>query len=298
MSYGQSLTAVDSKVKTYPTARFDSVEELAERIATDFNTDLERVRAIYSWITNNVAYSYDARSTMSITYSSEKERLAKLRQYQERTARITLRSKKAVCHGYSMLFKELCDQMGITNKIVRGFGKSFVSDIASEFESNHAWNMVTIDDTDYLLDTTWGAGYMNGNRFVREVTDIYFLTPPEVFIRNHYPIDTRDTLLDEVISREEFLNGPLVYEAGLADYRLVKPLSGTLERSAAYTFEIESNKPISSIRFYYNGAWLDAGEITVNGNRYGFEFSFPNKVDHKLLVYIDSEAIFGFKVKS
>ncbi|MCW5520507.1 hypothetical protein J1N09_11690 [Aureitalea sp. L0-47] len=298
LSYGQSLSAVDAKVKTYPTIRFNTVEQLAEMIDQDFDTNLEKVRAIYSWITNNVAYSYDARSTMSISYRSEKERIEKLRQYQERTATITLKTKKAVCHGYSMLFKELCDQLGIPCKIVRGFGKSFLSDIASEFESNHAWNIVTIDDEDYLVDSTWGAGYMNGNRFVREVTDVYFLTPPEIFVRNHYPQDSRDSLLNEIIGKEDFLNRPLVYEAGLTDYRLNKPTSGTLERKETHSFEIESEVPISRIRMYYNGGWLDVGELTVSNNKYSFQVSLPNKVDHELLIYIDSEAIFGFKVKS
>lgn len=296
--YGQSLSAVDAKIRNYPSTRFDSVEQLAEMIAKDFDTDLEKVRAIYSWITNNVAYSFDARSAMSISYRSEKERLEKLRQYQKRTATITLKTKEAVCHGYSMLFKELCDQLGIPCKIVRGFGKSFLSDIASEFESNHAWNMVTIDNVDYLVDSTWGAGYMRGKRFIREVTDIYFLTPPEIFVRNHYPQDSRDSLLNEIIGKEDFLNGPLVYEAGLADYQLNKPTSGTLERKESHSFEIESKIPISRIRMYYNGEWHDVDELKVSNTKYNFQVSLPNKVDDELIIYLDSEAIFGFKVKS
>lgn len=295
-SRAQSWSAVDEKINSYPSTRFDSVEALANMIRNDFSTDMERVRAIYSWITNNVAYSYEARGSMSITYYSEQERLQKIKAHQERLASITLRSKKAVCHGYSMLFKQLCDELGIHSEIVRGFGKSFVSDIASEFESNHAWNKVTIDDRDYLVDTTWGAGYMRGNRFHREVTDVYFLTPPEIFIRNHYPESTHHSLLNDILSRDEFLNRPLVYETALANYELISPVSGTLGRKDIHSFEIASKHPITKLRVYYNGEWLAVEDITVVENNYRFQITLPNKIDRELLIYIGTEAAFGFKV--
>src|SRR6202034_1523577 len=40
--------------------------------------------------------------------------------------------------------------------------------------------------------------------------EFYFLTPPEQFIFNHLPKDSKWQLLDNVVSQEEFLKGPTI----------------------------------------------------------------------------------------
>ena len=295
--YSQSLASVDAKIKTYPSTRFDSVAQLATLIDRDFETKLEKVRAIYSWITRNVAYSYDAQNSMSISYRSEIERVQKEKQHQERIARITLRSKKAVCHGYALLFKELCDQLNIPCQVIRGFGKSFLSDIATEYEINHAWNKVNIDGEDYLFDATWGAGYMNGSRFIRAVNYVYFMTPPEHFIKNHYPDIASDALLDKVPGKQEFLLDPLVYDHALTDFDLMNPAIGVLREDSTVEFEIVSSQAIRSIHAYVSGRFHNVLELSAENDRYTFKIDLSNYNGRELMLYLNDKAAFGFKIK-
>ncbi len=51
----------------------------------------------------------------------------------------------AVCEGYAKAFKYLCDQLYIPCTVVFG----------SAYDSSHAWNYVTLDGKNYLVDTTW-----------------------------------------------------------------------------------------------------------------------------------------------
>lgn len=295
--FSQDLEVVDVRIKNYPTTRFNTPEELSDRIAADFQSDLERVRAIYTWITENIAYSYEAQNTMSFSYTSEEDRIRKQEIYREQLAKVTLRSKRAVCHGYSILFKKLCDNLNIKCEIVRGFGKSFVSDIASEFQSNHAWNKVTVDGQEYLIDATWGAGGMNGDRFERDVTYVYFFTPPEIFIKNHYPRNYADALLDKRISIKEFILNPIYYEDGMDTYFLRQPSIGVLQKDGINSFEIQSKIPIQKMQYYTNGKFYEIPNVRKEGDLYIFDLDMAGNSGRELILYANYNAIFGFKVR-
>ena len=53
-AFSQNFTAIDDKVKNYKFIR--SAEQLAQKIDLDFNSDIEKIRAIYTWITLNIKY--------------------------------------------------------------------------------------------------------------------------------------------------------------------------------------------------------------------------------------------------
>lgn len=54
-------------------------------------------------------------------------------------------NNSAVCEGYAKAFKYLCDQVYIPCQVIFG----------SAYDSSHAWNFVSIDGQNYLIDTTW-----------------------------------------------------------------------------------------------------------------------------------------------
>ncbi|MBN1234540.1 MAG: hypothetical protein JW999_00645, partial [Methanotrichaceae archaeon] len=83
-------------------------------------------------------------------------------------------------------------------------GKNFTG------SANHAWNGVKINGSWYLIDTTWGAGYVNGDRkYVSKFDDHFFMTPPSQFIYDHFPEEGQWQLLKEPVEKREFEN--LVY---------------------------------------------------------------------------------------
>jgi len=67
-----------------------------------------------------------------------------------------------------------------------------------------------------VCDATWAAGKISIEedepKFVPEYFKDYFLAPPKLFVKNHFPLQSQWTLLDSPPSFEDFINGPVVYK--------------------------------------------------------------------------------------
>ncbi len=181
-----------------------SVQELARKLKTYASTDLEKARLIYAWITHHIAYDWAG-------YLSNN--------YGDVSAQAVLMSRKGVCSGYANLYRELAQNMGLQAEVIEGYSKGYGYVVGNSTGVNHAWNGVKINGTWYLLDSTWGAGYINNNQFVKHFNPYYFATPPSQFIYDHLPIVPHWQLLSQPYSREQFENLPDVsstfFEYGL-----------------------------------------------------------------------------------
>ena len=141
---------------------------LANAITMGLTTDLEKSKAIYDWVTSNIAYDYAAFMGTA--------------PYGDQTALGALSDGEVVCQGYSALTAALHRALGIPAQFVFGVG----SGNGSMDTPNHAWNKVLIDGTWIIMDTTWGAGYINENgEFVQSPTEYYFNTSVEDFNETH-----------------------------------------------------------------------------------------------------------------
>lgn len=226
-------------------------DTLAKQITKNLSTDKEKVTAIFSWITDNISYGIQKQNGFkkNIKHVVTDEYLDSLidsKELNERVAYAVLQSRTAVCNGYARLFKTLCDYAGIQSEIVTGFARSNYGNASSRFRSNHTWNAVKIDSIWHLLDVTWASGYIlfGSNEFVRQYDGFYFLTPPELFIRNHFPEDPRWTLLQEPPTFREFNNTPFKPSAFIK-YAITsfKPATGVIDAHLGDTlmFEIKSS---------------------------------------------------------
>ena len=54
-AFAQNFSVVDAKVLQYP-SRYNTPEQLAFQITKDFTKDLDKVRALYTWLTHNIHY--------------------------------------------------------------------------------------------------------------------------------------------------------------------------------------------------------------------------------------------------
>ena len=80
-------------------------------------------------------------------------------------------------------------------------------------EQNHSWNAVFIDGEWRFIDCTWGSGFLDQNgKFQRQFDEFWFLTDPEIFIYDHFPVHSQWQLLDEPIDIEEFNHKPSLTE--------------------------------------------------------------------------------------
>jgi hypothetical protein len=192
---------------------------LAKLLTTPCRNELEKVTAIFKWITENISYRVNTgnkmhssgatsfKNTEVVTETMDDGPLPSLN---ERVAQTVLQSREAVCDGYARLFTTLCDHAGICSEIIVGYAKSGTKKPTQRFGVNHYWNAVMIDGKWNLLDATWASGYMSWQRdeFIREYDKKYFLASPEDFIQDHYPDDARWTLLPDSKVPPEFFRSP------------------------------------------------------------------------------------------
>ena len=176
-----------------------SLGALSAAIDRAAETDWEKVRAVYVWITHNI--SYDARGYFG------GERLSC-------QPGDVLENRSSVCSGYARLFTSLSKMVGLDVKDVSGYAKGYSFEVGTAPSgTNHAWNVVTIDGKDHIFDSTWGAGSLWGKRFRFRYKEFYFDADPEEIVFTHFPGDGALQVLDSPLTRDEFFHLPNIHSS-------------------------------------------------------------------------------------
>jgi hypothetical protein len=309
------FSAVDNYVQSIPFAPPDS---LAIQLTRPFNTELEKTRAIFKWITDHIDYNvvnFRNRhiNANRIVTDEPDDTSDVLKPLNERVALLVLHRKTAVCDGYSRLFKTLCDYAGLKAEIVRGYARTGWS-TGNRFKSNHIWNAVQIDGKWHLLDATWAAGYVRSfaNEFVRAFDETYFLTPPENFILDHYPEELKWTLMNKPPALREYDRMPFTYSA-FNYYRIDSyfPSKGIIEAKVGDTLRFEIEGPerekylriatspvVDSNLFYQDEQWLytPRPEGLVYTRKTRFDYVVDSYEDQWLYVIFNEEVILRYRL--
>jgi hypothetical protein len=237
--YKPNFAAIDWQVQSVKAATPDS---LAFYLTSGYATELEKVRAIFSWICQNIAYNSNVYKPLYLRPRFSPEPLDTVsvwKSAEEMVAQKVLNRRLAVCDGYAKLFKVLCGYAGIQAELVNGYVRTNYDRSADRFRTNHTWNAVRIDSTWHLVDVTWAAGFLTYNdEFVPKQNDFYFLTKPEDLIRDHYPEDLRWALMPEPPSLAEFRKMPFKVKSyikyGILSY---SPRNGLVDAEVGDTLE-------------------------------------------------------------
>lgn len=117
--------------------------------------------------------------------------------YYDRSLRGIL-TRKTVCAGFAVIFKELANRNGIQCKYVNGGSY----DDRGNYRGGHAWNLVKINGVIHPIDVTWkNTKYRKGD--FTSIEDI--CCDVEKFKKRHHPKDNRDNenlvKMDENIAR-------------------------------------------------------------------------------------------------
>ncbi len=196
-----SYERIDQYAVNAPPSAEASVDSLASYLAAPARNEREKARSIFRWVAENIDYDElgyfkgtagTAETKGSLSGTSSKD---------------ILRTRKSVCDGYSDLFLSLASSAGLDAVKIAGYGKGYGYLPGENLSGplNHAWNAVKINGSWYLIDCTWGAGYIDENKkYVRKFDDHYFMTPPSEFIYDHFPEDTAWQLLKHPLSKSEF----------------------------------------------------------------------------------------------
>ncbi len=208
---------------TIPDTEVLSTTAIADWLKTNSKSQTESLKSIYAWIGKNIAY--DTRNTYDPQY------------YKDTTdaASKTLRTRQAICYGYASLFVEIARKAGISAIFVSGYT---VNGGQLSADGSHAWLAVKTDGKWSLIDPTWAAGGVSGNKFYPSFTWKYFMVTPAVFVKTHVPYDPMYQFLDHPFRHDEIKENKLTLAA-------TRPVFA-YEDSIAMWQKLDSNAQVTS----------------------------------------------------
>ncbi|WP_055443051.1 transglutaminase domain-containing protein [Lacinutrix himadriensis] len=301
--------SIDKKVASYPT--FRDAKTLTIRISNDFKTDIEKARAIFTWIALNVKYNDDYNSiyinkTHNIYFSEYQKNRARQKKEAD-IIKYVFNSKEANCYGYSILYKTLCNKLHIESQIIYGLTKSSINDIGIDrVIKDHAWNSVKINNKWELIDVTWSAGYqdMLTKKFIKSFNDFYFLTSPKELINDHFPAKKQWQLIENTINLEEFFATPILYSAYFnSNLKIAKQHSGILyitKNTKTITLHFDTIPQKTNLHALMDNDFR-AKKIVVKKNKisgYLVTLKVKNKNAKSLTIFNNGEAVIGFKIET
>lgn len=293
-------------------------QALAQSLTGHLSSDREKVKAIFYWITDNIAYRTRPvlppprkKKNNKIQLIEEDNDTAALKPLDERVAERVLQDRQAVCDGYARLFKTLCTYSGLQAEVIQGYARTTASRRIQLFRPNHSWNAVKIDSVWYLLDVTWASGYilMPSNQFVRHLDNQYFLTRPEEFIREHYPEDLKWALMDDPPLMPEFRHSPFKQKS-FTKYQITaySPEKGIIEVSQGDTIYIQlhTNDPAKDKRVssdpFLDTAMYNTGSMALlvpehNGNFISYTYIANSPAVQWLYILYNDDIIMRYRLK-
>ena len=229
---------------------------LSKDLTQSLPDTLQKVRAIYRWIIENIGYdvkAFNKGKLVAFKECNEDVQCAyELRQKELKYLKKRIKKRKAVCDGYARLFKILCEYSNIKAEYVTGAVRTKPYQLDGFVPRDHAWNAVLINNTWYFLDLTFAAGSCVEDEdsgkllfFKKEEKELHFLTPYEKHIKDHHPDKAGWLALLNNITVEKFKQQPFYYSAShtILHINSLSPETGIITTKVAdtLTFVIDYN---------------------------------------------------------
>lgn len=184
-------SAIDKVMVQIPDSLTKTTQGIADYVKLNFSKPNDQSRAIFIWIAKNIQYDIDNMFAINF-YQKTNEIIDKV-----------LKTKKGICMSYAELFNDIANKIGIKTYVISGYTKQngFVDYIP------HAWCASMIDSVWFLFDPTWGSGYIQNGKFVKQINNYYFKAKPEQIVKSHMPFDPLWQFLNYPITNQEFYEG-------------------------------------------------------------------------------------------
>uniref|UniRef100_UPI00404906E2 transglutaminase domain-containing protein n=2 Tax=Flavobacterium sp. TaxID=239 RepID=UPI00404906E2 len=257
------FTAIDEHTKTISYS--GNISKLVDDLTKVCTSDIEKSRAIYFWITDNISYDYKTfnknKNNVSFKCKNQVDCDAKYAAWRNKYIHQVLKNKKGICAGYAELFDEMCELAGIACYVVEGYTKSEPYQIGKMGDLNHAWNVMIIDGNYYYLDLTWASGYCTNNKknkldkFYKKRNEFYWLAPIDKLSRDHFPKDTLQ-LVNSKYNTTLFKNNPYINPSIITTIDIISPKTGVINAKVGDTiyFKFKLENKIDKLQINTNVA--------------------------------------------
>ena len=166
------------------------------KLKTEKLNDKEKSFVLFLWICDNISYdvdSYFAGRNVDCTPEG------------------VYKNGQSVCSGYARLFKDIADFLYLEVQCVSCYAKGVSYRVGKKMNStNHEYNVIKLNNKWYPIDSTWGAGSVEGKQYKKSFNEFYFLADPELLIKTHFPEKSQWQLTEKKYTLDEFLKWPLI----------------------------------------------------------------------------------------
>ncbi|WP_430466835.1 transglutaminase domain-containing protein [Winogradskyella ouciana] len=303
----------DSIALSYNKEELTNLPELSYKLTAHLNTDVERFRAIYRWVCANIANDYSLYLKNKRKRQRFKDDSLKFvswnNDFRKTIFKKLLKNQRTICTGYAYLVKELAELANIECEIVQGYGRVSTTDIENLNLPNHSWNAVKLDGKWYLCDPTWASGIPDKttNRFTFQYNDGFFLTEPELFAVNHFPVDERWWLLeDNIPTFDMFLSAPVIYGKAyenLALHNAPMQMHHDIKKygNVAFQYELKGSAKTEHIQLVLDNGFdtwkIHPTSISINDTSLSFEHQFNSIGSYDVHFYLEDDLIATYTVK-
>lgn len=309
---GVDFTKADRIALEHHNEKLDNLPELSRKLTSKLSTDVERFRAIFTWVCTNIANDYGFYHKNMSRRRRYKTDSVKLKNWNSKFRKATLkkllRYNKTICTGYAYLLKELSDLANIECEIVHGFAKTSTINVENLDVPNHSWNAVKLNEKWYLCDPTWASGVPNPetNLFEFDYNDGFFLANPKLFVINHFPLDERWLLLKEDAEFKTFIEAPILYGeaySNLNNHFAPVKMHNEIKKNEIITLKLQLKKPVDtkSIKLLidngYDSKKITPKVISSKGLLMTIEHTFKSTGFYDVHLYIGDDLISTYTVK-
>ncbi|XP_064641410.1 uncharacterized protein LOC135496179 isoform X2 [Lineus longissimus] len=252
--------------------------ELVRDLTRRCKTELDRVRAIFRWITvkdlSKIRFEADERI-------NPESLLGMLKGIKEGKA------------SYHDLFKRLCGYAGIHCTVIQGYSKGAGYRPGMKVEHKafrNTWTAVNVNKSWRFVNCNWGARHYKNTSPIKQepagkdlcykCDEFYFLTDPEDHIFQHFPDDKKWQLLRRPITMIEFMKLP-VLKSPFFNAGLMKPTHKLEDRIYTQDGRIEIAFKMRKFPGLHCTLELIEGRTVI-----------PEPEGHSLIRIIDEEVIF------
>lgn len=132
-------------------------------------SDIERAYLVYRWVGNHFRHSNSAARRLGNPDRHE--------------VSVLLDAGAGSCEVFASVVQRLLVDAGLHVSKVAGVAKGFAAPVNG---ANHVWNVVELHGRPFLLDATWGGGFLDNGRFVKQLDDSFFMVPMERAVLSHF----------------------------------------------------------------------------------------------------------------
>jgi len=263
-------------------------------LTKNFPDKMDKTRAIYDWITNNISYDYKAAKT-----GNDKNN----------NSAAVLKRRIATSVGYATLFQDMCSVAKVRCLTIDGYIKRSLDDIGDKpDEVNYMWDVVQLGQASqewYYVDPAGGSGYLNDKQtlFTRAFNSNYFFADEGVFNNQHFPDNTAWVLGKGYLNIKDFYLLPIVKDAAY-DFKVTgfQPATGHVKA--------KTGKPIPFKIGMGNGEVVTTVSLAIGedknkkikpmnfsgGSTIDFSYKFDNADTYPVTILINGKEVISYLI--